>query len=122
LTSFFSELVAVFASFAKIGKNYMDHVKEMGGTKALSEPIYFIKPFSSVVRPGEPIVIPAGVGEIHHEVELALVIGSKLKNALPSETMAAVSGFAISLDMTARDMQVIEGCRELLGFHSLVKC
>jgi 2-keto-4-pentenoate hydratase/2-oxohepta-3-ene-1,7-dioic acid hydratase in catechol pathway len=91
----------------QIGKNYMDHVKEMGGSKALSEPIYFLKPFTSVIRSGEAIVIPPGIGEVHHELELALVIGSKLKNALPSETMAAISGFAISLDMTARDMQVI---------------
>ena len=90
----------------QIGKNYLDHVKEMGGSKPLAEPIWFLKPFSSIVKPGSPILLPRGVGEVHHEVELAVLIGKRAKNVRVADAAKHISGFGIALDLTARDEQV----------------
>lgn len=91
-----------------IGKNYMKHVAEMGGkaAKAPEAPIFFLKPASSVISSGEAIVIPSGVGEVHHEVELGLVIGKRARKlAVDAPWREYVSGYVLALDMTARDLQ-----------------
>ena len=56
-----------------IGKNYIDHVKEMGGTAFPETPVVFLKPLSSVVEEGRPLVFPDT--RVDHEVELGVLIG-----------------------------------------------
>ena len=64
-----------------VGKNYRAHIAELSkGKNALwkddaashAEPVLFIKPTTCYVRQGAPIVIPPGIGEVHHEIELPL--------------------------------------------------
>ena len=62
-----------------IGKNYADHIAEMKGQTgdAPSEPLMFLKPSTSVIGPGDAIRIPPGSTNVHHEAELAVVIGAR---------------------------------------------
>ncbi|ODV84639.1 hypothetical protein CANARDRAFT_24038 [[Candida] arabinofermentans NRRL YB-2248] len=92
-----------------IGRNYLSHIKELNNARP-SEPFYFIKPSSSVILPGQgPMLIPKGV-TAHHEVELACIIGKELKNLNPEtfgpkEALDSISGYALAIDMTARNVQ-----------------
>lgn len=75
-----------------VGKNYAKHADEMGDGRP-TEPIWFLKPDSSIAS--NWVEIPDGIGEVHHEVELALRIGENGK----------ISALTVALDMTARDLQ-----------------
>lgn len=70
-----------------------------------SEPVLFLKPPSAYVREGSPILLPFYTSNLHHEVELGVVIG-KGGTAIPqSSAMDHVAGYVLCLDMTARDVQ-----------------
>lgn len=95
--------------FLCIGRNYMAHIKELNNQKP-TEPFFFLKPRSSALIPGQgPIQIPENV-IAHHEVELACIIGKKLQNLDPDkfgpdEALDAIDGYALAIDMTARNVQ-----------------
>ena len=92
-----------------IGKNYADHVEEMGGEKQ-AEPIIFLKPSTAVCGHGDPIVRPVGISErVDYEGELAVVIG-RLGRDVPAErTSEVIFGYTIANDVTARDLQARDG-------------
>jgi 2-keto-4-pentenoate hydratase/2-oxohepta-3-ene-1,7-dioic acid hydratase in catechol pathway len=88
-----------------VGKNYRDHAAEMGG-EVPAEPLFFLKPSSCVIGPGEPIRLPTDLSdEVHHEAELAVVIGALLQRVSPEEALAGVLGYTCANDVTARDLQ-----------------
>ena len=92
-----------------VGKNYLDHVKEMGGTAMPAAPVIFMKPLTSLQRHTVPIVLPPGF-DIHHEcnfhtVELAVLIGKRGKNINEAVAMTHVGGYMLGLDLTARNLQ-----------------
>lgn len=87
-----------------IGKNYLDHVGEMG-LKTNPEPTIFFKPSSSIVGPGDSIVLPQQSSRVELEVELTVVIGQIAKNVSEAEALNYVWGFTIANDVTARDLQ-----------------
>ncbi|KAK1877926.1 Acylpyruvase FAHD1 mitochondrial [Dissostichus eleginoides] len=87
-----------------VGRNYADHAKELKNAIP-TEPILFLKPPSAYVREGSSILVPRYSNNLHHEVELGVVIG-KGGTAIPeSAAMEHVAGYALCLDMTARDIQ-----------------
>lgn len=87
-----------------IGLNYRDHAAEMH--KPLpSEPLMFIKPPSAVIGPDEPIRMPRGVGEVHYESELAVVISRTATNVKASDARRHVLGLTCLNDVTARELQ-----------------
>lgn len=87
-----------------VGLNYRRHAEEMG--KPLpTEPLIFLKPSTTVIGPGEAIVLPGASSEVHFEGELAIVIGTRVHRATPAQASAAVLGFTIVNDVTARDLQ-----------------
>ena len=95
-----------------VGRNYAAHAAELGNDIA-DQPddlaLYFLKPSSSVVGPGDPIRLPLDESEeIHHEAELAVVVGTLCKDATPTEAAAAVFGYTCANDVTARDLQARE--------------
>jgi 2-keto-4-pentenoate hydratase/2-oxohepta-3-ene-1,7-dioic acid hydratase in catechol pathway len=93
-----------------VGKNYADHVAEMNTGDAPKEPLLFLKPSTSVIGPGDAIRIPPGSTNVHHEVELAVVIGARgARNVTPEQAMASVFGYTIGNDVTERDMQKSDG-------------
>ncbi|KAI5120464.1 hypothetical protein M0805_006484 [Coniferiporia weirii] len=98
------------ASFARtgkkivaIGRNYVEHVKELNNTVP-KEPFFFLKPTTSYLPSGGKIEIPLGV-VAHHEVELGVVIGKGGRDIPASQADAHVAGYALAIDMTARNMQ-----------------
>ena len=87
-----------------IGRNYADHIKELGNEMP-ERPILFMKPASSVIGEGEEIVIPPYSNDCHHEAELALLIGSGGKDIPVDQAMSHVAGFGVAIDLTLRDVQ-----------------
>lgn len=83
--------------------NYHDHAKEMASTGIASIQGYFLKSNSSLVGPADKIELPALTGrEIHHECEIALVIGKQGRQIPPERALEHVFGYACLLDMTVR--------------------
>ena len=87
-----------------IGRNYTDHIKELGNATP-EAPVIFIKPASSVIGEGERIVIPSYSSDCHHEVELALLIGRKGKDIPVDRAMESIAGYGVGIDLTLRDVQ-----------------
>jgi 2-keto-4-pentenoate hydratase/2-oxohepta-3-ene-1,7-dioic acid hydratase in catechol pathway len=92
-----------------IGRNYADHVKEMGGTEPPAEPLMFLKPNTSVIGPGDPIVLPRQSTNVHYEGELAVVIGRICKDVPRDRVAEVVFGYTCANDVTARDLQKSDG-------------
>lgn len=87
-----------------VGRNYAEHANELGN-EIPEKPVVFIKPSSSVIFSGNKILYPSFSDEMHHEVELVLLIGKKIKDASLSDAEEAIAGYGIGLDMTLRDVQ-----------------
>lgn len=88
-----------------VGRNYHDHAAELGG-EVPDEPLFFLKPSSSVIGPGDPIRLPVDLSsEVHHEAELAVVIGALLQRVTPEQALAGILGYTAANDVTARDLQ-----------------
>jgi 2-keto-4-pentenoate hydratase/2-oxohepta-3-ene-1,7-dioic acid hydratase in catechol pathway len=93
-----------------VGKNYADHIAEMNTGEAPREPLLFLKPSTSVIGPGDAIRIPPGSTNVHHEAELAVVIGARgARNVTPEQATASIFGYTIGNDVTERDMQKSDG-------------
>ena len=90
-----------------VGRNYRAHAKELGN-EVPKEPLLFIKPSTSVIGPGGEIRIPEASKEVHHEAELAVVVGRTLSRATAAEAREAVFGWTCLDDVTARDIQRAE--------------
>lgn len=90
-----------------VGRNYAEHAREMGNEVPAS-PVLFLKPNTAVIGPDDPIVLPHWSTEVHHEAELAVVIGKVTKDVSPEGALARVFGFTVANDVTARDLQRAE--------------
>jgi fumarylpyruvate hydrolase len=77
-----------------VGRNYAEHVKEMGGEVGRDPPFFFAKPPDALVTDGR-FPYPSGTSDVHHEVELVVALGPG----------GAIFGHAVGLDMTRRDLQ-----------------
>lgn len=87
-----------------VGRNYLEHAREMGSTIG-TEPMVFLKPSSALVFAGEPLQLPAWSQEVHHETELVVAIGRGGRNIAAADALSHVAGYALGLDLTARDVQ-----------------
>ena len=85
-------------------RSYAAHAKEMG-KEVPEEPIFFMKPPTTIIRDGQDIVIPKESNEVHHEVELAIIIGKTGRFIERENAMKHVLGYSILIDVTARDIQ-----------------
>ncbi|WP_280761429.1 fumarylacetoacetate hydrolase family protein [Prescottella agglutinans] len=91
-----------------VGKNYAAHAAEMGG-EAPEDPVIFIKPNTSIVGPGAPIMLPPSSNEVHYEGELAVVIGRPCKDVPAAKAREVILGYTVANDVTARDQQRHDG-------------
>ncbi|MEY4475049.1 MAG: hypothetical protein RL248_816 [Pseudomonadota bacterium] len=87
-----------------VGSNYAEHIKEMAGTVSV-EPVLFIKPETALCDICQPVSIPQAFGAVHHEVELAVLIGTPLKQASEDHAARAIAGYGVALDLTLRELQ-----------------
>lgn len=89
-----------------IGQNYAEHVREMGGDPAKTQPVFFMKPASALVQNGSVIPYPPATSDLQPEVELVVALHKGGKN-IPMDKVEYdyVFGYAVGLDMTRRDLQ-----------------
>ena len=94
-----------------MGKNYLEHIKEMGGSTGpqSEDPIIFLKPNTSIIGPGVPIQLPTNAFPVHHEGELAVVIGRPCKDVPAARAAENILGYTIANDVSARDQQKADG-------------
>lgn len=81
-----------------VGRNYADHVVEMGGDVERSEPVIFTKAAETLVQSGANIPYPPNTENLHYEVELVVAIG-------PAEINGGIFAYGVGIDMTRRDLQ-----------------
>src|ERR1051325_3612975 len=92
-----------------IGRNYSEHVKEMDYSEP-SEPVIFLKPNSAIISGGK-VSIPEFEGKkisnnLHHEVELVIIIGQDGDKINQDEAQKYILGYAVGIDFTLRDLQM----------------
>jgi 2-keto-4-pentenoate hydratase/2-oxohepta-3-ene-1,7-dioic acid hydratase in catechol pathway len=92
-----------------IGKNYADHVAEMGGSAPPSEPLVFLKPSTAVIGPGDGIGYPRQSSRVDFEGELAVVIKALCREVPAAKASEVVLGYTCANDVTARDLQEKDG-------------
>jgi len=88
-----------------VGRNYAAHAKEMGMAVDREAPFYFTKSASSIVATGSTVPYAPGTGNLHHEMELVVAIGSPGFGVTEDDAPALIYGYACGLDMTRRDLQ-----------------
>lgn len=99
-----SELWPVRRVFC-VGRNYAEHTREMGGDPEREAPFFFMKPADAVVEAGGDIPYPPLTGDLHHEIELVVAIGTAAVDVSVAEAARTVFGYAVGIDLTRRDLQ-----------------
>lgn len=91
-----------------VGANYAGHLAEMGMPPKRMEPMqFFLKPpTTAMVGPGKTVIMPLHTQSLDWEIELAVVIGARLSHVSPEVAMAGVAGYAIGIDLSARDLLI----------------
>lgn len=87
-----------------IGRNYAEHAKELNNPVPTT-PIIFMKPACSLLEDGGTVMLPSGSTNVHHEAEVVVVIGKEGKNISREDAFTYIEGYAIGIDVTARDIQ-----------------
>lgn len=88
-----------------VGRNYSDHVKEMGGDPKSEPPVFFSKPADAIVIENQSVNYPQATNDVHHEVELVVALGHGGKNISKEAALGCVFGYAVGIDLTRRDLQ-----------------
>ena len=87
-----------------VGRNYHDHVAEMGGIPGREPPFFFQKPADALLL-DENFLYPSASNDVHHEVELVVALHSGGKNLAVEDASRHIYGYAVGIDMTRRDLQ-----------------
>lgn len=87
-----------------IARNYVAHIEELNNL-ATKKPTFFIKPNSALVNEGKRILLPDYSDSVHHEIELAIVIGKDGKKIPKEKAYDYILGYGVGVDLTARDVQ-----------------
>jgi 2-keto-4-pentenoate hydratase/2-oxohepta-3-ene-1,7-dioic acid hydratase (catechol pathway) len=88
-----------------VGRNYADHIKEMGFEPEREPPFFFTKPIDALVEDGETVAYPPITENFHHEAELVIAIGKRGANIVVDQALEHVYGYAVGNDLTRRDLQ-----------------
>lgn len=87
-----------------IGRNFADHAKEMGAPLP-EAPVFFLKPSTALLRDGGTVQLPSISTDVHHEVEMTVLLGKGGKNIPLEQALSHIAGYGIGLDLTMRDIQ-----------------
>jgi len=87
-----------------VGRNYLDHIRELNN-EIPTEAVLFMKPNTALVALEGKVPLAADKGEIHHELELCLLIGESLSHAEPAQCLKAITAYGLALDLTLRELQ-----------------
>jgi 2-keto-4-pentenoate hydratase/2-oxohepta-3-ene-1,7-dioic acid hydratase in catechol pathway len=91
-----------------VGLNYRDHAEEQG-VELPTSPLLFAKFTTSLIGPGDAIVIPPAVTKCDYEAELGVVLGATVKQVSKENALEAVAGYVVANDVSARDLQFGDG-------------
>lgn len=100
----FAPLVTAPGKIVCVGLNYREHILEMG-RELPQYPTLFAKFADALVGANDPIVLPPGSVAVDWEAELAVVIGGRVSRATEDEAAAAIAGYTVANDISARDFQ-----------------
>lgn len=89
-----------------VGRNYAEHVREMGKDPARDPPFFFQKPADAIVANGAPVPYPMRTANFHHEIELVVAIGRGGREIPAASALEHVYGYAVGNDYTRRDLQM----------------
>jgi len=87
-----------------VGLNYRSHILEMG-REVPAHPTVFAKFARALVGAHDPVRLPAGSTQVDWEAELGVVVGAPVRHATPDQARAAIAGYTVVNDVTARDFQ-----------------
>lgn len=87
-----------------IGLNYGAHASDLGAQSPSRSPASFFKATHTIVGPGDPIVVPSGIGKVTAEAELGLVIGRECYRVSEADALDYVAGVVAILDQTAEEV------------------
>jgi len=88
-----------------VGRNYADHVREMGATPQAEPPVFFAKPADAVQDNGSAVPYPPATTNLHHEIELVVALAGGGRNLDPARALGCVFGYGAGNDLTRRDLQ-----------------
>ena len=88
-----------------VGRNYADHVREMGKDPTRDFPFFFSKPADAVVASGSHVPFPSRTKDLQHEVELVVALGAGGANIAVAEAASTIFGYGVGIDLTRRDLQ-----------------
>jgi len=91
-----------------VGRNYRAHAAELGN-EVPTEPLIFLKPQSSVIADGQPIVLPRRSQRVEFEGEIGIVIGARARHVREADAGRVIRGIVAVNDVTARDLQKSDG-------------
>ena len=91
-----------------VGLNYRDHAEEQG-VELPTAPLLFAKLPNTLCGDGDPIVVPAGIGHVDAEAELAVVVGERAHRVPVDGALEVVAGYTCANDVSARDAQFSDG-------------
>jgi 2-keto-4-pentenoate hydratase/2-oxohepta-3-ene-1,7-dioic acid hydratase in catechol pathway len=93
-----------FGTLFCIGRNYAEHIKEMK-SESTADPVVFLKPRNSILLNRSVLTLPHSSENVHHEVELVLLMGETAENVSEKNALNYITGYGVGLDLTARDIQ-----------------
>jgi fumarylpyruvate hydrolase len=88
-----------------VGRNYADHVREMGAEPERAPPVFFMKPADAVVANGAAVPYPQSTANLHHEIELVVALSGGGRDITVGAAPGHVFGYAVGNDLTRRDLQ-----------------
>jgi fumarylpyruvate hydrolase len=88
-----------------VGRNYAEHIREMGGEIGREPPVFFTKPADAVMANDSVIPYPPRTSNLHHEIELVIAIARGGRDIQKDRAFEHVFGYAVGNDLTRRDLQ-----------------
>ncbi|UJF24021.1 fumarylacetoacetate hydrolase family protein [Suttonella sp. R2A3] len=95
-----------------IGRNYAEHIEELGNERP-DAPVVFDKPAAALLHDGGTITLPKGSEDVHYETEVVVALASGGRDLSQEEARQAIAGYAVGLDLTARDWQSVAKAKGL---------
>ena len=89
-----------------VGRNYPEHVREMGGTAGRTPPIFFTKPADAAIDSGGEVPYPSRTANLHHEIELVVALAAGGLDVPAAAASGLVFGYTVGVDLTRRDVQL----------------
>lgn len=99
-----TQFIKKCSKIVAVGRNFAAHAKELNNPLPKT-PLLFLKPPSSFITRGQNVKLPPGCTNLHHEVELGIIIGKGGTDISVNDALNHIGGYLLCLDMTAREIQ-----------------